>query len=172
MGLLFQPRWSHEHSRDEDAPVETSGPRDRQQVFLAAIDAVVRGDTSRFGELFTPDVTFRSPHLKVESLAALQRAVGVPEDSLTDISIVVRALDAFEHKVFGEWRVDAMFTSPVLSDDRLLIEPTGGAVRLRGASVAEFRDRRIHEFRHYFDDTELLAGVAGSSSHLRWRFDG
>lgn len=171
MGLLFQPRWSGERPGDDDATVEVSGPHDRQRLFLAAFEAVVRGDTSRFPELFTHDVAFRSPHVKVDSLAALQRAVGEPEDSLTDIEIVVRALDAFEHRVVCEWRLEAMFTRPVLYDDRLLIEPTGGAVRLRGASVAEFRGQRISGFRHYFDDTELLAGVPGSSSHLRWRFD-
>ena len=55
-----------------------------------------------------------------------------------------------------------MFTRPVLFDDRLLIEPTGGAVRLPGASVAEFREHRIRAFRHYFDDSELLAGAPGT----------
>ena len=104
------------------------------------------------------DVVFCSPHLTVESLASLQQALGSPEDSLTDIGIVVVALDAVEDKVICEWRLEAMFTRPVLYDDRLLIEPTGGAVRLPGASFAEFREHRIRSFRHYFDDTELLAG--------------
>ena len=64
-----------------------------------------------------------------------------------------------------------MFTRPVLYDDRLLIEPTGAAVRLLGSSVAEFSGHRIRACRHYFDDTELLADVPGAPSHLSWPFD-
>jgi hypothetical protein len=30
---------------------------------------------------------------------------------------------------------------------------------------------RIAAFRHYFDDSELLAGVPGTSAHLRWSGD-
>jgi hypothetical protein len=112
-----------------------------------------------------------SPHLVVESLAAVQRALGSPEDSLTDVDTVVLAMDTVDDKVIAEWRLEAMFTRPVLNDDRLLIEPTGGEVRLPGVSVAEFREHRIRAFRHYFDDSELLAGVPGTPSHLRWRFD-
>ena len=81
------------------------------------------------------------------------------------------ALDAVDDKVFAEWRLEGTFAGPVLFDDRLLIEPTGGDVRLPGASVAEFHGHRIRAFRHYFDDTELLAQVPGVPSHLRWRGD-
>ena len=140
-------------------------------MFLAALEAVVLGDASGFVDLFTEDVVFSSPHLTVESLPSLLQALGSPEDSLSDVCIVVIALDAIEDKVIGEWRIEAMFTRPVLYDDRLLIEPTGSAVRLPGASVAEFRDHRIRAFRHYFDDSELLAGVPGTPSHLRWSLD-
>ena len=126
-------------------------------MFFAALEAVVLGDASRFAELFTDDVVFASPHLDVESLAAVQHALGSPEDSLTDVEVVVLAIDAVGDKVIAEWRLEAMFTRPVLFDDRLLIEPTGGGVRLPGASVAEFRGHRIRAFRHYFDDSELLA---------------
>jgi hypothetical protein len=110
-------------------------------VFRAALEAVVLGDASRFGELFTDDVVFTSPHLTVESLAMVQRGLGSPEDSLTDVDIVVVVLDTLDDKVIAEWRLEALFTRPVLYDDRFLIEPTGGGVRLPGMSVAEFRGR-------------------------------
>ncbi len=98
--------------------------------------------------------------------------MGSPEDSLSDVVLVVVALDDVDDdKVIGEWRLEAMFTRPVLYDDRLLIEPTGGPVRLPGVSVAEFRDHRIQAFRHYFDDSELLAAIPGTPSHLRWSLD-
>ena len=109
--------------------------------------------------------------LDAESLASVQHELGTPEDSLTDLAIVVLALDVIGDKVIAEWRLEASFTGPVLYDDRLLIEPTGTAVRLPGVSVAEFRGHRIRAFRHYFDDSELLAGVPGTPTHLRWHHD-
>ena len=74
---------------------------------------------------------------------------------------MVVALDAVADKLIAEWRLEAMFTRPVLLDDRVLIEPTGAVAHLTGASIAEFRGRRIRAFRHYFDDSELLADVPG-----------
>ena len=170
MGLLFQPRWSGDRRRQ---PAVSRGGLaiDRGEVFLAALEAVVLGDGSRFADVFTDDIVFCSPHLMVESLDAVQREVGCPEDSLSDVAIVVLALDAVGDKIVAEWRLEATFTRPVLFDDRVLIEPTGGGVNLPGASVAEFREHRIHAFRHYFDDSELLSGVPGTSSHLRWTRD-
>jgi len=119
------------------------------------------GDGSRFAELFSEDVEVTSPHLSLSSLGALQRELGVPEDSLTDIEIVVVVLDTIADKLIAEWRLEAMFTRPVLLDDRVLIEPTGGVARLTGASIAEFSGRRIRALRNYFDDSELLADVPG-----------
>jgi hypothetical protein len=118
--------------------------------------------------MFTEDVVFMGPHLALDSLTAVQETLGSPEDSLTDIEIIVTAVNEVQHKVIGEWRLEAMFTRPVLFNEELLIEPTGGAVCMMGASVAEFRDDRISMFRHYFDDSELMVGVPGTPSHLRW----
>jgi hypothetical protein len=171
VGLLFQPRWTGDPPRHTAPPSDRDVPFDRGIVCLAALEAVVLGDASRFPELFTDDVVFCSPHLSIESLDAVQRVLGCPEDSLSDVEIVVLALDEIEDKVIAEWRLEAMFTRPVLFNDRLLVEPTGGGVRLPGATIAEFRDHRIRAFRHYFDDSELLAGVPGTPSHLRWTFD-
>ena len=170
MGLLFQPRWSGDRRR-QPAASESGLAIDRGEVFLAALEAVVLGDGSRFADLFTDDIVFCSPHLMVESLNAVQHEVGCPEDSLSDVTIVVLALDAIGDKIVAEWRLEATFARPVLFDDRVLIEPTGGDVNLPGASVAEFREHRIRAFRHYFDDSELLAGVPGTPTHLRWAGD-
>jgi hypothetical protein len=172
VGLLFQPRWSGDRPRHATPRGAEDTPSDRGQVFLAALEAVVLGDGSRFTDLFTDDIVFTSPHLVAESLSSVRRAVGTPEDSLSDLDIVLLALDAVgDDKVVAEWRLEANFTRPVLYDDRLLIEPTGSTVRLPGISVAEFRGRKIRAFRHYFDDSELLSGVAGTPTHLRWHDD-
>jgi hypothetical protein len=150
---------------------EAAAASDRGLIFLAALEAVVLGDASRFADLFTNDVAFSSPHLVADSLAAVQRALGSPEDALSDVEIVVMALDTLDDKVVAEWRLEAVFSRPVLFDDRLLIEPTGGEVRLPGASFAEFDDCRIRAFRHYFDDSELVTGVPGIPGHVRWIVD-
>ena len=161
MGLLFQPRRTTSGSaRVVHHPV-ADAPIDRPRVLVAALEAVMLGDASRFAELFSEDVEFTSPHLSLESLASMQRELGVPEDSLSDIALEVVALDAVGDKLIAEWRLEARFTRPVLLDDRVLIEPTGEPAHLGGASFAEFRGRRIRAFRHYFDDSELLADVPG-----------
>jgi hypothetical protein len=167
VGLLFQPRRTASGvPRVVPHPV-ADAPIDRPRVFVAALEAIMLGDASRFSELFSEDVEFASPHLSLASLGSLQRELGVPEDSLSDIRVVVLALDAVADKLIAEWRLEAMFTRPVLLDDRVLIEPTGAAAHLSGVSVAEFRGRVIRAFRHYFDDSELLADVPGPP---RWRF--
>jgi hypothetical protein len=119
-------------------------------VFHAALEAVLLGDASRFLELFTDDVAFSGPHLSVTSRAAVQAVLGVPETSMTDVGVVVWSMDAVGDKLMAEWRLDATFQGALLFDDSVLIEPTGSRVALVGVSVAEFRDRRICAFRHYF----------------------
>ncbi len=161
MGLLFQPRRTANGPAHADPPGFVDAPLDRPRVLVATLEAIMLGDASRFAELFIEDVEFASPHLSLTSLGSLQRELGTPEDSLSDIEIVVVEIDAIADKLIAEWRLEAMFTRPVLLDDRLLIEPTGCLARLTGASVAEFRGLRIRAFRHYFDDSELLAGVPG-----------
>ena len=169
--MLFQPG----RVADRTGHAAPSAPRttqfDRGAVFLAALEAVLLGDCSRFGELFTDDVVLAGPHLMAASLPVVQEAVGSPEDSLTDVRIVVVSMESVEDKVIAEWRLEATFARAVLFDDRLLVEPTGGEVRLPGVSIAEFREHRIRAFRHYFDDSELLDDVPGTPRHLRWHVD-
>jgi ketosteroid isomerase-like protein len=172
MGLLFQPRWPCDAFPTGDRASGIDEAPDRGRVFLLALEAVLLGDASRYGDVFTDDVEMRGPHLAVTSLASLQRAVGSPEDSLTDVAVTVADVLASGDRMAGEWRLDATFARAVLyGDGRLLIEPTGGPVELSGVSVAEFRGGRIRAFRHYFDDSELFTGVRGTSAHLRWSTD-
>jgi ketosteroid isomerase-like protein len=168
VGFLFQPR------RRDPVPPATAASggtplTDRLVVFRLALEASVIGDTSRFGDYFTEDLTFTSPHLAVTSRESAQRSFGGPEYALTDVRVVERSVESFGDTLFAEWVLEATFSGPLLFGDDLLVEPTGGHVHLRGASVAEFRGARIAEFRHYFDDSELLDGVPGVPPHVRWR---
>ena len=169
MGLLFQPRSGDEGSTAWRTTTPAASPVDREHVFRAALEALLIGDASHFDEWFTEDVVCASAHLMVRSRAAMQRLLGSPEDSFTDVGVEVLALDDVADKVIAEWRLDAMFTRPLLFDDAVLIEPTGGPVQLLGMSVAEFDEHRIRAFRHYFDESELLRGVPGGGRQLVWR---
>jgi ketosteroid isomerase-like protein len=167
VGLLFHPRRPRD-DHERAAPPPRTTPFDREAIFMAALEAVVLGDASRFAALFSDDVVCSSPHVKVASMASLLQALGAPEDALSDVAIVLLGLHAIDDTMIGEWRLEAMFTRPVLFDDRWLIEPTGGPVHMTGASIAEFDEHRIRAFRHYFDDSELFTGVPGTPEHLRW----
>src|SRR5262245_42258745 len=68
VGLLFQPRWSDEAPRHAESLAGADMPSDRGIVFLAALQAVVLGDASRFADLFTDDIVITSPHLVADSL--------------------------------------------------------------------------------------------------------
>ena len=168
MGLLFQPRSGDEGldrvAHDDPAGIQVG----REHVFRAALEALLIGDASRFDEWFTEDVVCASAHLLVRSRATVQRVLGSPEDSFTDVGVEVLELDEVADKVIAEWRLDAMFTRPLLFDDAVLIEPTGRPVQLLGMSVAEFDEHRIRAFRHYFDESEMLRGVPGGGQHV-WR---
>jgi hypothetical protein len=89
MGLLFQPRWPCDGFPIGDRAAGREEAPDRGRVFLLALEAVLLGDASHYGDVFTDDVEMRGPHLEVTSLASLQRAVGSPEDSLTDVAVTV-----------------------------------------------------------------------------------
>src|SRR4051794_25677768 len=169
---MFQPRSSGRAPCGTDSALGDVVPFDRGRVLVAALEAMVVGDVSRFAEWFTDDVALRAPHVMAHSLGSLLREVGSPEESLTDVQIIVLSLDSVDDKLIVEWRLEAMFSGPVLFADRFLIEPTGSRVSLQGASVAEFVGRRIRALRHYFDDSELFDAVPGTSSQLRWRMDG
>jgi hypothetical protein len=80
----------------------------------------------------------------------------------------MHSTEFLDDTLFAEWRLEATFSAPLLFDDDLLIEPTNGAVRLGGASVAEFRGPRIAVCRHYFDDSEMLDDLPDVPAHVRW----
>lgn len=168
VGLLFQPRRRPANTRAVEAVPDVDVPGDRRHVFQLALEATMLGDTSRFADYFTDDLRLTSPHVEVTTRDAAQRAFGGGDDALSCMAIVVHAIDVVRDTAYAEWRLDAKFSAPLLFDDDLLIEPTGGAVRLRGASVAEFRGLRIAVCRHYFDDSELLDGLPGVPAHVRW----
>jgi ketosteroid isomerase-like protein len=167
MGLLFQPRRPGPAARPRRHLSVERGARDPELVFLAALEAVVVGDASRFDELFTDDVTVSCPQMAAESRAEVQAMLGSPESSLSDVDVGLVHVMRDGDRVAAEWRLHATFSRPVLFEDNLLIEPTGATVHMYGASFADFRGSRIWRFRSYFDDSQLLTDVPYVSPDVR-----
>jgi ketosteroid isomerase-like protein len=121
-----------------------------------ALAAMITGDTDSVTTCFAEDVAGWMPNLVVTSRAELLDAVAGPEDSLTDVDLLIDSIDVIGAKVIAEWRVSAMFTGAFLLDDDILVEPNGHQVVLGGITVAEFCGGKIQTFRAYFDEVALL----------------
>jgi ketosteroid isomerase-like protein len=55
-----------------------------------------------------------------------------------------------------EWIATATHSGPLVVDEDVVIEPTGGRFTLRGVTVADFEGDRIRAFRQYWDEVSLL----------------
>lgn len=47
-------------------------------------------------------------------------------------------------------------SGPLVVDEDVVIDPTGGRFTLRGVTVADFEGDRIRAFRQYWDEASLL----------------
>jgi ketosteroid isomerase-like protein len=129
---------------------------DRGRVLWRALDASVHGDVEALPDLFTDDVSGWSPNLLVTTREELAEAVAVREETLSDVTIEIDALDVFGNKGFAEYRLTGVFSDPLVLDDDVVVDPHGRTIHMGGAIVAEFAGDKISAFRNYFDDVSLL----------------
>jgi ketosteroid isomerase-like protein len=129
---------------------------DRRRVLRRALEACIEGDAGALPELFTQDVSGWSPNMLVDSLGELTETVADREDSLSDVSLQIDALDVFGNKGIVEYRVSAVFSGPFTIRDGVVIDPNGRNLLLGAALVAEFTGDKISAFRNYFDDAALM----------------
>jgi hypothetical protein len=168
MGLLFQARTSlspagESHPGERPAPVVRNAA-----ILLDAISVHLAGDPRRFAELFTDDVVCSAPHAYLRSRAEMEAVFGGAEEALSKRQVVLRSVATAGDDVAAEWELSAVLSGPVLLDDDLLVEPTGDAVHMCGATVATFRGGQICSIRHYFDDSELLDHIRDVGRLGRW----
>lgn len=128
----------------------------RGRVLERALEACVKGDVDALPELFTEDLSGWSPNMLVTSLAELREVVAERDQSLSDVSVQIDALDILGNKGFAEYRVTAVFSGPFVINKDLVVEPNGREILLGAAIVAEFTGDKISAFRNYFDDVTLL----------------
>ncbi len=129
---------------------------DRRRVLRRAVEACILGQVEALPELFTEGVSGWSPNMLVTSRNELTETVADREESLSDVSVQVDALDVFGNKGFVEYRVSAVFSGPFAISDDLVIEPNGRELLLGAALVADFTGSKISAFRNYFDDAALM----------------
>ena len=128
----------------------------RGRVLERALEACIRGEADALPQLFTKDVSGWSPNMLVSSLDELTEVVAERDESLSDVSVQIDALDIVGNKGFAEYRVSAVFSGPFAIDKETVIEPNGRELLLGAAMVAEFDGDKISAFRNYFDDAALL----------------
>jgi predicted ester cyclase len=132
------------------------------ELFVRAVEAVVGAGPSDPGTLFTDDVHSWSPVLNVSSLAELSDAIHDRDESLSNVTVAVRALHSGGNQVMAEWRLDADHTGPFVVADDLTVPATGRHIHIGGATFADFRGDKISAFRSYFDEMALMEQLMGA----------
>ena len=129
---------------------------DRSAVLVQAIEASVTGDSRVVRELYADDVQGWSPVMTVSSAAELAVELEDRQEAFSDIDLEVTPLDVGADQACVEWIATATHSGPLVIDEDVVIEPTGGRFTLRGVTVADFEGDRIRAFRQYWDEVSLL----------------
>jgi len=129
---------------------------DRAAALVQAIEATVTGDSRVVCELYADDVQGWSPTMTVTSAAELAVELEDRQDAFSDIELDVTPLDVGDDQACVEWIATATHSGPLVVDEDVVIEPTGGRFTLRGVTVADFEGDRIRAFRQYWDEVSLL----------------
>ncbi|HEV3133475.1 MAG TPA: ester cyclase [Acidimicrobiia bacterium] len=129
---------------------------DRAAALVQAIEATVTGDSRVVGELYVDDVQGWSPTMTVTSAAQLAVELEDRQDAFSDIELDVTPLDVGDDQACVEWIATATHSGPLVVDEDVVIEPSGGRFTLRGVTVADFEGDRIRAFRQYWDEVSLL----------------
>ena len=129
---------------------------DRAAVLVQAIEATVAGDSRVVRDLYADDVQGWSPVMTVSSAAELAVELEDRQEAFSEIDLEVTPLDVGEDQACVEWIATATHSGPLIVDEEVVIEPTGGRFTLRGVTVADFEGDRIRAFRQYWDEVALL----------------
>ena len=129
---------------------------DRAAALVQAIEATVTGDSRVVCELYADDVQGWSPTMTVTSAAELAVELEDRQDAFSDIELDVTPLDVGDDQACVEWIATATHSGPLVVDEDVVIEPSGGRFTLRGVTVADFEGDRIRAFRQYWDEVSLL----------------
>jgi ketosteroid isomerase-like protein len=133
----------------------------RKDVLLKALEVEIGAASVDLATLFTDDVVGWSPIMSVSGLAALAELSTSREEAFSNVSLSLRGLDEVGNKAFAEWVIEADHTGPFDLGGDMVLDATGRRLALAGATIADFRDGKIHSYRSYFDDITLLEQILG-----------
>src|SRR6476659_6329765 len=128
----------------------------RAGVVERALEACLNGDVDALPGLFTDNVSGWSPNMHVTSRAELAEAVAERDESLSNVSVNIDAVDVVGNKGYAEYRLNAVFSGPFAIDDDTVIEPNGRELLVGAALVVDFEGDSISAFRNYFDNAARL----------------
>jgi SnoaL-like domain len=128
----------------------------RMMVVRNAVLATLTDEPFELATIFCDDVVGRTPTRTIRSRRELEAVCRAGDDALQPLDVRIDGIDLVGDKAIAEWQVTARFCRPFLLGDDRLVEPTGCAVELPGATTAAFAGDLIRAFRHYLDDATLF----------------
>ena len=128
----------------------------RAAILARSLRASIEGDSGAVKELYTDDVKAWAPALSASSAAELAAEFERRDDAFSDIQLDVTPLDVGGDFACVEWSVTMTHSGPLTLPDDVVVEPTGLAITINGATVAEFDGDRICSFRQYWDEFAVL----------------
>src|SRR5262245_12320626 len=132
---------------------------DRAAVLVQAIEASVSGDSRVVRELYADDVQGWSPVMTVSSAAELAVELEDRQEAFSDIDLEVTPLDVGAEQACVEWIATATHSGPLVVDEDVVGEPTGGRFTVRGVSVAAVEGERVRSFRQCGDEGRMRDAV-------------
>ena len=102
---------------------------DRAAVLVQAIEATVAGDSRVVRDLYADDVQGWSPVMTVSSAAELAVELEDRQEAFSEIDLEVTPLDVGDDQACVEWIATATHSGPLVVDEEVVIEPTGGGSR-------------------------------------------
>ena len=114
---------------------------DRAAVLVQAIEATVAGDSRVVRDIYADDVQGWSPVMAVSSAAELAVELEDRQEAFSDIDLEVTPLDVGDDQACVEWIATATHSGPLIVDEEVVIEPTGGRFTLRGVTSSSMSEK-------------------------------
>jgi hypothetical protein len=127
----------------------------RNEVVRKAVLALVTGNVTQCEDIFTRDVTCRSPVLTATSRDDLETQLSSRADALSGVDVALERVIDGGDTVVAEWRVRATREGAFLVPGDYNMDGRGQALELEGVTIAEVSGRRVSSLRNYFDPRGL-----------------
>jgi ketosteroid isomerase-like protein len=128
----------------------------RASTLAGALRAGLTGNRRTVEEACTDDVRMWSPAITAGSRAELLEVLDRRDGAFSDLELDVTPLDVGGDFACVEWTVRMTHSGPLELANGARFEPSGEAVIVNGATIAEFDGDRICSLRQYWDEFAVL----------------